>query len=128
VWVGAAISTAARHCRPGGAAIILPDCVKETFAPETEHGGEDGADGRGLRYLEWTTDPDPGDDTFQTLYLFALREPDGATRVEHDLHIEGVFARAAWLEWLAAAGFDARARLDPWQRDVFIARRRTAPA
>ena len=45
-------------------------------------------DGRALRYLEWTTDPDPADDTFQTLYVFAMREADGTTAVEHDLHLE----------------------------------------
>ena len=123
VSVRAALATAARHCRPGGATLVLPDCVRETFTANTDHGGEDAPDGRGLRYLEWTTDPDPADDTFQTLYLFALREADGTTRVEHDLHVEGVFHRAAWLAWLAEAGFDASTRLDPWDRDVFIARR-----
>lgn len=122
--VRAALRTAARHCRPGGAALILPDCVKETFTPDTEHGGEDGPDGRALRYLEWTTDPDPADDTFQTQYVFVMREADGSTAVERDLHVEGVFHRAAWMAWLSEAGFEASARLDPWHRDVFIARRR----
>jgi len=122
--VRAALGTAARHCRPGGTTLILPDCVKETFTPDTDHGGEDAPDGRGLRFMEWTTDPDPSDDTFQTFYVFALREADGTTTVEHDLHVEGVFPRSAWMAWLHDAGFDARSRMDPWDRDVFIARRR----
>jgi SAM-dependent methyltransferase len=46
--VRATLRTAYRHCRPGGATLILPDCVKETFEPETSTGGEDGQDGRGL--------------------------------------------------------------------------------
>jgi SAM-dependent methyltransferase len=120
--VRAALATAARHCRPGGATVILPDCVKETFEPDTDHGGEDGSDGRALRYLEWSTDPDPGDDTFQTLYVFVLKESDGRTHVEHDLHVNGLFARVAWLEWLGAAGFLTTSRIDPWKRDVFTAR------
>ena len=77
-----------------------------------------------MRYMEWSWDPDPSDDTFETLYVFALREADGPTHVERDLHREGVFARAAWFEWLHHAGFVATSRIDPWKRDVFVARRR----
>ena len=57
--VRAALATASRHCRPGGGLVVVPDCVRETFEPGTETGGEDGPDGRGLRYLEWDWDPDP---------------------------------------------------------------------
>ncbi|MGZ6340381.1 MAG: class I SAM-dependent methyltransferase [Candidatus Limnocylindrales bacterium] len=52
--LGAAIETAFVHLRPGGAAVIVPDFVAETFRPETEHGGHDGPDGGSLRYLEST--------------------------------------------------------------------------
>jgi len=122
--VRAAIATARRHCRQGGALILVPDNVRETFEPETATGGEDGPDGRGLRYLEWSFDPDPTDHTFENVYAFILRSADGSTRVEGDRHRLGLFARAAWLEWLDAAGFTARSRLDPWRRDVFVGVRR----
>ncbi len=46
------LATAHRHCRPGGAALLLPDCMKETFEPSSEHDGEDAPDGRGMRWLE----------------------------------------------------------------------------
>ena len=46
-----ALETAAQRCRPGGAVVLVPDFVKETFKAETTTGGEDGTDGRGLRYL-----------------------------------------------------------------------------
>jgi hypothetical protein len=46
----------------GGAAVFAPDHVRETLTPTTDHGGNDG-DEWSLRYLEWTWDPDPGDDT-----------------------------------------------------------------
>lgn len=118
--VGATLRTASRHCRPGGKTVILPDFVKETFEPETEHGGEDGPDGRGLRYLEWSWDPDPTDDTFEVAYAFLLRETDGTVRVDSDYHREGLFSRAAWLSWMEEAGFSATSRIDPWGRDVFV--------
>lgn len=115
----AVMATAARHCRTGGAAFFLPDSVTETFEPSTDHGGEDAVDGRGLRYLEWSWDPDPADHTFEVVYALILREADGSTRVEHDRHREGLFPRAAWLQWLDEAGFTATSRIDPWRRDVF---------
>ena len=103
--------------------MVVPDHVRETFEPDTSHGGEDSLDGRGLRYLQWSWDPDPGDTTFEVTYSFLLREADGSVRHELDRHVEGLFARAAWLTWLREAGFDATSRLDPWQRDVFSGRK-----
>jgi SAM-dependent methyltransferase len=44
--VRASLATAYRHCRPGGAALIVPDCVRETFQESTSTGGSDGTDGR----------------------------------------------------------------------------------
>ena len=121
--VRATIETAAAHVRPGGTVVFLPDFVKDTFTPGTDHGGEDGADGRGLRYLEWRWDPNPDDDTYLVEYAFLLREPSGEVRAVHERHEEGLFARAQWLAWFQAAGIPATSDLDPWCRDVFIARR-----
>jgi len=101
----AAFDTAFAHCRPGGAVLLAPDHVRETFQTGTAHGGHDGADGRGLRYLEWTWDPDPSDSTYLVDYAFLLRERDGSVCVEHDRHVEGLFARETWLRLLAEAGF-----------------------
>ena len=86
-------------------------------------GGEDGPDGRGLRYLEWSWDPDPTDDTYEVAFAFLLREPSGTVRVESDRHRFGLFPRATWLHWIEEAGFSATSRTDPWHRDVFIATR-----
>jgi trans-aconitate methyltransferase len=119
----AALHTAASHCRPDGVVAVLPDYVKETFAPGTDEGGHDGNDGRALRYLEWVWDPDPADDTYVADYAFLLRTADGNTTAVHDRHVEGLFARARWLEWFAEAGLRAHCQRDAWGRDVFIARR-----
>lgn len=119
----AALDTAATHCRPGGTVAVLPDFVRETFEPGLDTGGEDGPDGRAFRYLAWTRDPVPADTTYHVDYAFLLQGPDGRVTVEHDRHVEGLFARADWLRWLAEAGLPAEAIRDPWNRDIFIARR-----
>jgi SAM-dependent methyltransferase len=123
-----AIDTAFLHCRPGGAALFAPDFVRENFRPSTDHGGHDGPS-RGLRYLEWTWDPDPDDTTYLADYAFMLRAADGTVRVEHDRHVEGLFAREIWLRLLADAGFRPRvvpfehSELEPGSHEVFVAAR-----
>lgn len=121
-----AIETAFVHCRPGGAVLLAPDHVRENFhPPQTDHGGEDG-DGAAMRYLEWAWDPDPTDSTYTVDYAYLLREPDGSVRVEHDRHIEGIFARAEWLQAMTDAGFEARmvpcphSDLEPGSYEVFV--------
>ena len=76
----------------------------------TEHGGSDG-DGRALRYLSWTWDPDPADTTYVADFVYVLREKEGDVRVVHDRHVEGVFPRATWLAALEETGF--RAHIGP---------------
>ena len=102
----AALATAFAHLQPGGVAIFLPDCVRETFAERTRQGGHDGG-GRSLRYIEWTHDPDPAERTYEVDFAIVLRE-DGTTRVVHEHFVEGLFAEAEWLAWLREAGFEAR--------------------
>jgi trans-aconitate methyltransferase len=104
--LGRAIETAFAHCRPGGVAVFIPDSTVETFAPGSDHGGTDADDGRGVRYLEWTWDPDPSDTWTLTEYAFLLRDADGTVRVVHETHRTGLFGRDAWLRLLAEAGFD----------------------
>jgi SAM-dependent methyltransferase len=105
----AAMATAFAHVKPGGVAVFAPDDVRETFVPDDDHGGHDGEDGRGVRYLEWSWDPDPSDSWFLTEYVFLLREPDGSVRSVHETHRNGLFAGAEWLRFLGDAGFAARA-------------------
>ncbi|MEK9500229.1 class I SAM-dependent methyltransferase [Gaopeijia maritima] len=101
-----AVETAFVHCAPGGAALFAPDYTRETFRSGADDGGEDGTDGRALRYLEWTWDPDPDDESYVVDYAFMLRASDGSVRVVHDRHVEGIFPRASWLTLLGDAGFE----------------------
>jgi SAM-dependent methyltransferase len=119
------IDTAFVHTRPGGSALFAPDHVRETFRSSTDHGGHDG-NGRSLRFLEWTWDPDPADTTYIVDYAFMLRTEEGVVTAEHDRHIEGLFARAEWLRVLEDVGFNARAirfdhsELEPGSYEIFI--------
>jgi hypothetical protein len=115
-----AIATASVHCRPGGAALFMPDVVRETFVSLTTHGGHDGK-GRGIRYIEWTFDPDPDDTTYTVDFAYLLREGNGPVRVVHDHHVFGIFSRDVWLRLLSDAGFQPRVVPDPWGREVFAA-------
>jgi trans-aconitate methyltransferase len=100
-----AMETAFVHCRPGGVAVFVPDDTTETFVPESDHGGNDGADGRAARYLSWSWDPEPADTWTLTEYAFLLRETDGSVRVAHETHRLGLFGRDTWLGVLAEVGF-----------------------
>ena len=125
-----AIETAFVHCKPGGAALFCPDHVRENFRSSTDHGGHDGLE-RSLRYLEWTWDPDPADNTYFVDYAYLLRGRDGSTHVEWDRHVEGLFSRADWLRLLADAGFQPaivpfdHSELEPGTYEIFVARKPT---
>jgi Methyltransferase domain len=126
-----ALETAAAHCKPGGVALLAPDHLRETFVPGTDCGGHD-AGGRAMRYLEWSWDPDPNDTTVITDYTYTLRDADGAVRVVHDRHVEGLFPRDTWLMLLHNAGFEARAvpfdhsELQPGSYELFVCIKRGA--
>jgi SAM-dependent methyltransferase len=114
-----AIEIAFLHCKLGGAAVLVPDFVREKFESSTEHGGRDSPE-RSLRYLEWTYDPDDTDTTYSSHFAFLLREGNHV-RVEHDQHCLGLFPRAEWLRLLAQAGFRPAVITDRYGRDIFVA-------
>lgn len=102
----AALETAAVHARPGGVVILTPDATTEIFRAQTDHGGNDGEDGRSLRYLEWTHAPEPGGSTYVTDYVIIARGPQGELRVVHDRHTLGLFPRATWERLIEEVGLD----------------------
>jgi SAM-dependent methyltransferase len=122
----AALTTAFVHLRPGGTAVVMPDETREIFEAGEDTGGSDGDDGRAVRFLEWTVDPDPTDSVVRTDYVFVLRDADGQVEVVHDVHETGLFDRATWLRLLGEVGFQATLVTevtdeDRTPRDVFVA-------
>jgi SAM-dependent methyltransferase len=125
----AALTTAALHLRPGGVAVFAPDHITEQFVVGTDHGGEDGpplpsgGPGPALRYLEWTTDPDPSDSTYRVDYAVLTRDAEGSVVVRHDVHIEGLFDRKTWIGLIESARLRAQAVDDPDGRAIFVGTR-----
>ncbi|HJY46195.1 MAG TPA: class I SAM-dependent methyltransferase [Propionibacteriaceae bacterium] len=123
-----AVSTAYEHCREGGVAVFVPDDITENFESGIDFGGHDAPDGRGARYLEWSSDPDPGDTCTRTEFAFMLRGSDGTVQVVHDTHDFGLFPRGLWLQVLIDVGFRARSVAevtseDRLPRELFVGTR-----
>jgi len=118
----AVMETAFAHLRPGGVAVLAPDHVRERFQAGTEHGGNDDGE-RGLRYLEWTLDPDPSDTSYLVDYAYLLRD-EGQVRVVYDQHVCGLFSIDEWRESLRDVGFESvEIAAGDEDREVFVARR-----
>jgi len=121
----AVLETAAVHLRPGGVALFAPDFVRETFAEYTDHGGNDTERGS-VRFVQWTTDPDPDDTTYFVDFAILIRDPQGTMRVEHDRHTYGLFKRTEWLRLMRDAGLEPNTKHplhDDFGRDLFVGKR-----
>ena len=118
----AVMRTAYEHCRPGGAALFVPDFVRETFEEGVDHGGSDSERGS-VRFLQWIVDPNPRDNTYVVDFAILMRDRRGRVRVAHDRHLLGLFPRARWLRLLREVGFKPRVLSDSEIRDAFVALR-----
>jgi SAM-dependent methyltransferase len=114
----AAMKTAFVHCRPGGAALFVPDETRESFVPTADHGGKSN-----VRYVQWTSDPNPKDTTILVDFGILVRDKKGDVRVVHERQTHGLFTRAVWLRLLREVGFKPRVVRDQVVRDMFLARR-----
>jgi hypothetical protein len=106
-------------------ALFAPDHTRDNYRAQTSHGGHDGMD-RGMRYLEWTWDPDPADSTYNTYFVYLLREPGGSVRIEHERFVNGLFGRDDWLRLLTEVGFHPwvvpfeHSEIEPGSCDLFV--------
>jgi hypothetical protein len=109
--------------------LLAPDHVKENFEPSTSHGGHDGR-GQGIRYLEWSWDPDPDDTTYITTMVYAMKTDRDEINVEYDQHVLGIFPRQTWINLLEKQGLQPEviifdhSELEPGTYEIFLARKR----
>jgi SAM-dependent methyltransferase len=120
----AAFATAARHLRPGGRFVVLPDFVADGFEEHLVSGSRT-AGARTAAMMEWHWDPDPDDATVQVDFSLLLREGARMTAV-HEAHTMALHPRQGLVDALRAAGF---AMIEvPWddlrdEGEVFLAER-----
>jgi hypothetical protein len=117
-----ALTTAFVHCRPGGVALFVPDATAERFQPSSSHGGHDSGN-RGMRYLEWTIDPDPNDGQYSFYMSYLLRTGGRVRQVELDEHVCGLFSERDWMNAIRDAGFRARKlpyEHSSWERHAHV--------
>lgn len=107
-----AYATAAAHLAPGGVLVTIPEQLRDTLRLGRTRISVRRRGDREVTLYETDHDADPRDHVFETVFVFVIRE-SGTTRVEADLHINGVFELDEFLGALDRAGFDARA--EPWE-------------
>lgn len=127
----AVMTTAFEHTEAGGVAVFVPDVTREQgpVGTEADCGGSDGPDGSGVRFLEWSYDPDPSDTHGITVYSFIVREADGTVTTHTESHAFGIFPEATWIRLLASVGFVPELVTEQTEderppRTVFIGHRR----
>lgn len=114
------------HCAPGGAALVVPDRLRDTFEEFTTSGGWEDEQGRSMRMLEWHWDPDPSDDTTQVEFSLLLRSADGVVTSVHEQHTMGLFSREDYWSLLEEVGFEPVAvevLFDAPMGEIFLVRR-----
>lgn len=102
----AAIDTAEAHLNRGGALLLAPDCVRETFVGPRVVEWTKEAEDRSVTFIEYMGKPRPGSTTVESVFVFVIDE-DGEIRVEVDRHTGGLFPTETWLRLLESAGLEA---------------------
>lgn len=106
--INATIATARAHLRDGGVLIMAPDWFTETYPGSQLDAGIRKDVTPEFASIEYDHDPDPNDDTVESVFIYIIKNPDGSVRVEEDRHITGIFSIQTWLGLMEQAGFRAK--------------------
>jgi trans-aconitate methyltransferase len=102
--VRAAGETAAAHLRRGGVLVCLPEQLSDRFQQHEVEVDTRSAGQRSVTSVMVDFDPDPTDRTFETTFVFLIRDR-GKLTVEVDTHVIGFHDPPELVEALRAAGF-----------------------
>ncbi|UCD06668.1 MAG: class I SAM-dependent methyltransferase [candidate division WOR-3 bacterium] len=93
------------HLRAGGVMICYAEFCKEDLIQNKTDNTVSKTDGIEITFIENIYDPDPEDDTFESVMIYLIREK-GKLRIEHDFHLCGTFKVDVWRDLLCKAGFE----------------------
>jgi len=103
--LAAALQTAFHHLGSGGALLLMPDFVAESFYEGTDAGGGEDETGRAARLLEWRWAAPADSARFMVEMALLLRDADGTVQSVHEQHTMSLFPMATWWRLIRAAGF-----------------------
>jgi SAM-dependent methyltransferase len=109
----AAYATAAAHLVPGGVLVTPPEELRSQFRQHRVRSATHARGERSVTTVEVDFDPDPSDTSFETTYMFLIRQEGQPLRVETDTHICGLYDLDEVLDALRNEGFEPRA--EPWE-------------
>jgi SAM-dependent methyltransferase len=93
-----------KHLKAGGVMITHPEECRESFKQSETTIWKAKTDDTDVAFIENQYDPNPKDGTYEKTFVYLIRKK-GKLRIEHDLHVCGLFALDAWRESLLKAGF-----------------------
>ncbi len=108
--LSATFATAKEHLSSGGLVLVAPEWVEEEFpGPKLFLWIRSGCRGNTeitVTIQEYLHDPDPKDSQIESIYSYMI-QTEGSVRIEHDVHINGLFPVSTWIGLLEEAGFSA---------------------
>ncbi len=110
--LSAVFRTAWRHLRPGGVMLVGPDRTVETFVQDETQVSPGQAENPRLTFIEYIHDRDPSDTFYEMVLIVLIREED-KLRIEHDVHLLGLFPKSTWRDLMAEAGFECHEEAYP---------------
>lgn len=116
--LGKTFACAARHLAPGGVMITIAEKLKENFVQNQTKVFSSISDEPKITFIENNYDPDPGDTTYETTFVYLIRR-QGKLRIEHDFHTCGVFSIETWRQKLRAAGLEIHEREDTYEGEAY---------
>jgi SAM-dependent methyltransferase len=104
----AAYVTAAAHLAAGGVLVTPPEVLRSQFRQHRVHSETHTHGDRSVTTVEVDFDPDPSDTSFETTYVFLIRQAGQPLQVEADTHVCGLYDLDEVLAALREVGFEPR--------------------
>ncbi|GAB4342524.1 MAG: hypothetical protein Kow0099_20180 [Candidatus Abyssubacteria bacterium] len=106
----AVFRTAYKHLRPGGVMVVCAEFVKEQFKQNATSVAIIKDAHLDVAIIENNYDPNPIDDTFETTFIYLIRD-HGILTIEHDLHVIGLFSLDTWRDLFKQSSFEVNEQI-----------------